>query len=110
VVDLYFKAGSSSNTMTFRFFAVQRALSRKRMQHRGASPLLIAARFLSMGFTTSVAVVILQKTPLTVIPSALAVVWRRFPRRGEGTHDSLCQGNHFLLGTTLPGLHHRYDG
>jgi len=38
------------------------------MQHLGASPLLVAARFLPMGFATLVAVAILQKTPLTVVP------------------------------------------
>jgi hypothetical protein len=44
------------------------------MQHQGATPLLVAARFLPMGFATLVAVAILQKTPLTVIP----LRWRLF--------------------------------
>jgi hypothetical protein len=56
-----------------RFFAVQSSLS-ERMQHQGATPLLVAARFLPMGFATLIAVAILQKTPLTVIP----LRWRLF--------------------------------
>ena len=44
------------------------------MQHLGATPLLVAARFVPMGIATLIAVGILQKTPLTVIPLRLRLL------------------------------------